>query len=534
MTNSLAFSTQFAVSSDVLTDATTGAVNRRALGRAPCFSDLLVGISEGTMPVRQLQCADLGAQRSTEGVPTDGPLPAGEMGGLSDLQASLAQSKMEASRSEITRVIPVDLVVAYAKSAGRKEADSVLLNLLDDLKAELNIISITDRMSMICDATTLDSRAGDSRSGVVLKLDVGDSSVAVPIEVADSAVSVLEETDQQRRMSYRLRVIDDTRLILTEPDKDTTRPIELPERVYRITSRPEVSVRQVVVIADPDAFIRRFMPEFKFSSWCQTRVAGTVGRDLSGSADSPVTGCEIGTPNRSHRERDPETMSCDRRLHPDSRRDDSAPRLGKIDIQRLSREFGPTADRLQEFRECFAIQEHDIGSLELPFKSGTARTLANQLAVDLKDPANRALPDAARFTVHLPDTGLKVTEVSSFRVTLQPESLGNVKVHLVMVEDHLNARLTVESVAARQAVEANIPVLKETLEQYGIRVEHFSVDVAHGGDSQRRQDFRRNAQLAKQDNESFVLEAEEQLYGTLESNWTAPAGRQSGIINLVA
>lgn len=84
---------------------------------------------------------------------------------------------------------------------------------------------------------------------------------------------------------------------------------------------------------------------------------------------------------------------------------------------------------------------------------------------------------------------------TEIRLRLVPEDLGVVKLHLRALENHLAARVIVQSLAARMAVEGNLSELQRTLADAGLVIDRFHVTVGHtaeaspthpDADSQRR------------------------------------------------
>ncbi len=80
------------------------------------------------------------------------------------------------------------------------------------------------------------------------------------------------------------------------------------------------------------------------------------------------------------------------------------------------------------------------------------------------------LSSAARLT--------NIGGTSEIRIKLEPESLGSMRVHLSVDDNHaVSARITVESHEARSVIENSLQRLKDSLAEQGLRVEKFNVDV---------------------------------------------------------
>ena len=87
----------------------------------------------------------------------------------------------------------------------------------------------------------------------------------------------------------------------------------------------------------------------------------------------------------------------------------------------------------------------------------------------------------ARFT--LPDNlaaALK-TNSRSVMISVEPDHLGPARLHLAMHNDALTARLTVDSIHAKAAVESSLDQLTDQLARAGVKVHHVEVSVS-GGD----------------------------------------------------
>ncbi len=76
----------------------------------------------------------------------------------------------------------------------------------------------------------------------------------------------------------------------------------------------------------------------------------------------------------------------------------------------------------------------------------------------------------------------------TIRLRLSPPELGSLRMEVSMHNGTLSARLETETHAARGVLLDNLPQLRDRLEQQGLRVEHFEVNVSQrdAGDSQRQ------------------------------------------------
>ncbi len=141
------------------------------------------------------------------------------------------------------------------------------------------------------------------------------------------------------------------------------------------------------------------------------------------------------------------------------------------------------------------------------------------------------------FKLEPPQGGTKIPEGGYFRIKLQPDELGKIDVQLKVVEDKLVAKMTVDTPQARQAVEANLNQLRETLHNHGIKVESVMIDM-----NSNHQNFNQN--LAGQNasgqnhnqtrNLSDGFQDEEGEIVTPESSSSARATNLKGNLSLLA
>ncbi len=72
-------------------------------------------------------------------------------------------------------------------------------------------------------------------------------------------------------------------------------------------------------------------------------------------------------------------------------------------------------------------------------------------------------------------------DMGSLEMVLHPASLGSVAVNLASNSGNITAQFTVQNEAVREAIEAQIVIFKENLEQQGVKVEAVEVAVASHG-----------------------------------------------------
>ncbi len=91
------------------------------------------------------------------------------------------------------------------------------------------------------------------------------------------------------------------------------------------------------------------------------------------------------------------------------------------------------------------------------------------------------LMQQARITVQNNQNG-------SISMRMHPDSLGNLRVHLGLEQGVLNGRFLVENTEARQALMGQLDQLKQELQEQGISVGEFQVNVRHDGQGRNEQD----------------------------------------------
>ena len=87
--------------------------------------------------------------------------------------------------------------------------------------------------------------------------------------------------------------------------------------------------------------------------------------------------------------------------------------------------------------------------------------------------------------------GSRKSEIS---MQLRPERLGRLNLRLTVVDGVLNGKMVVQNNEAKNLIQANLAELKESLEQQGIPVSKFQVNVGGGGGYERQQFYRENRQ----------------------------------------
>lgn len=84
--------------------------------------------------------------------------------------------------------------------------------------------------------------------------------------------------------------------------------------------------------------------------------------------------------------------------------------------------------------------------------------------------------------------------VTSLTMQLYPEHLGKVLIQVVTHDGHITAQITAESEAAKSALESQLTLLKDNLNNQGIKVENVEVTIASHAFEQNMQGERQNEQ----------------------------------------
>ncbi|MBD3382204.1 MAG: hypothetical protein GF404_08405 [candidate division Zixibacteria bacterium] len=127
-------------------------------------------------------------------------------------------------------------------------------------------------------------------------------------------------------------------------------------------------------------------------------------------------------------------------------------------------------------------------SAEIPLEQNSQQNMTEAKTAPALESTQKTLqstqPRQVTFKMDAPPSGKTLAEGGTFRIKMEPESLGKIDVQLRVVGDQMNARLEVSSHLARHMVESNLPQLRETLATQGIKVDSFSVDVSGGNQGQ--------------------------------------------------
>ncbi|TVQ27639.1 MAG: flagellar hook-length control protein FliK, partial [Spirochaetaceae bacterium] len=97
-----------------------------------------------------------------------------------------------------------------------------------------------------------------------------------------------------------------------------------------------------------------------------------------------------------------------------------------------------------------------------------------QLARSLQEQGNAEIVRSARLIVRGNDSG-------EIRLTLRPESLGNVRISLQMQDGHIAGRIIVDNQSVREVFEQNMAALERAFHEGGLETGLLDVSVADSG-----------------------------------------------------
>ena len=128
--------------------------------------------------------------------------------------------------------------------------------------------------------------------------------------------------------------------------------------------------------------------------------------------------------------------------------------------------------RLHDDRSAYHAAE---GRVQEQFTQNTAQAAENASALPesyLNDPAKTVEQVIEHIKAEVKE------DFTSLEMSLHPQSLGNVAVNLISKNGALTAEFTTQTEAAKAALESQIVVLKENLEQQGVKVDAVDVTVS--------------------------------------------------------
>ncbi|MBD3345463.1 MAG: hypothetical protein GF401_10415 [Chitinivibrionales bacterium] len=132
----------------------------------------------------------------------------------------------------------------------------------------------------------------------------------------------------------------------------------------------------------------------------------------------------------------------------------------------------------------------DQGTLpvtEIAGKSQAMNTLTNLLGPKMSQTLMRNIEETVmKQIVEKMNTVLK-NGLNEIRLTLRPESLGEVRMKIQVHEEVVVARINVESQQVKQIIESNLQNLKNALAEHNLQTGEFSVNVGNGSNGETAQ-----------------------------------------------
>jgi len=136
-------------------------------------------------------------------------------------------------------------------------------------------------------------------------------------------------------------------------------------------------------------------------------------------------------------------------------------------------ERGVRSERRNDSQTVFMSGEEFLNGLE---KTADAGEITDVQQADFRDIVNQVVE---RVRVSLsPDS-------SSMEMRLNPENLGRVSINIISRDGVMKAEIRTENEAAREAIESQLQILKESIQEKGLRVDEIEVNISdfHFADS---------------------------------------------------
>jgi len=480
------------------------------------------------------------------------------------------------------------------KSLGDAASDEAVLS---QIKSELILVGVEPDQALslanIADASEIN---GDSLKQAVLRLQMGETELLVLVSLDDTigeaqllldadgravlrgvqslldavAVSADVEGDVIKTPEFSSKAL----IVVEDPEKfvaflkgeldsensglsktSTLNPAELVDNSTKTMSEAQSVQKIAEEKSNPESVkidLMRMVQSDVNSRVVKSQVASTTDNQLLDKVLASDDGVEIpgvdsrakngGLNNGSDRQEfasanqdnasSQKSITTENKISSNS--ESSSDKPEKINIEKVVRE---SSNKLEEAfgRDSKSVADTDVKSNDSSAKFELPRTITKPQITDVRQEMTRTIPEPVKFKVELSNTGLKISDVSTFKVSLKPEWLGTVKVQLSMVDDQLSAKLSVESNSARHAVESNLPGLREVLSQHGIKVDSFSVDIADNGQEDRQFAQRENSSKnSDESSEEFSLDPDSYVEIPAEVRRGIPVGNLSGQLSMVA
>jgi flagellar hook-length control protein FliK len=157
-------------------------------------------------------------------------------------------------------------------------------------------------------------------------------------------------------------------------------------------------------------------------------------------------------------------------------------------------------DGLLQRKEVADTEIHD--DLNLDKQLLTPQDFAARLTEDLTQKVGETKAnDIVRQVIEQAQVQIK-QNVTSMEMQLYPEHLGKVLIQVSTHDGHVTAQITAESEAAKTAMETQLTLLKDNLNNQGLKIEHIEVTIASHAFEQNMQGERGNDEQAAQSRKS--------------------------------
>ncbi len=157
-------------------------------------------------------------------------------------------------------------------------------------------------------------------------------------------------------------------------------------------------------------------------------------------------------------------------------------------------------DGLLQRKEVADTEIHDDLNLDKQLLS--PQDFAAKLTEDLTQKVGETKAnDIVRQVIEQAQVQVK-QNVTSMEMQLYPEHLGKVLIQVSTHDGHVTAQITAESEAAKTAMETQLTLLKDNLNNQGLKIEHIEVTIASHAFEQNMQGERGNDEQAAQSRKS--------------------------------
>ncbi len=139
------------------------------------------------------------------------------------------------------------------------------------------------------------------------------------------------------------------------------------------------------------------------------------------------------------------------------------------------------------------------------------QSMPSQIPQAAEPPTSRPLPEQLEsLLLQVKELSLSRGETTEMMMTLEPRELGKLAMHVSMDNGLVTARFEAESHTVKQLIEAELPRLKEDLQQQGIHLDQVSVQVGGGqaqGFAERQMRDRQQSWAYRQRKDQSALSA---------------------------